>query len=311
MISWALGPFLAATIMAWAGPRVLCTVHPRTAVQLGTAISLVVALSTGLVLAVAAELAVTEVQALLQVGTEGAWHPSISALAIGAVAAILVTWLSAAAVRSLVRSVRNLYSAWHDANEINPTRQRVVVIDDSLPTAFAVTGYPGQVIVSTAMLEALDPDERAALLAHEDAHLRHHHQIYVQLTKLAAAANPLLKPFVDLVDTGTERWADEAAAAATGDRELAARAVARAALAAHRHGRRPPVAVSSVAGSAAESQLAFRINRLLCPPPSAARRVVAGALLILAVCAGTGGMAAAVGHEQVEHIEMTVLDAHR
>ena len=200
---------------------------------------------------------------------------------------------------------------WRDARELDPDGQRIVIVNDSVPTAFAVTGYPGRVIVSTAMLNALEPDERAALLAHEEAHLRHHHQIYLQLTKLAAAANPLLRPLVDLVHTATERWADEDAAAAIGDREVAARAVARAALARHRYGTRPPAAVSSVSGSATASQLAERIHWLMEPPPKAARRVVAGALLILTMCAVTSGMTAIVGHKQVEHIETTVLDAHR
>jgi hypothetical protein len=124
---------------------------------------------------------------------------------------------------------------------------------------------------------------------------------------VAAAANPLLRPLIDLVDTATERWADEEAALAVGDRELAARAVARAALAAHRH-RRPPVStVSGVQGSHVESQLAARISRLLSPPPTPAKRVVAGVLAALAICAATGGMAAIAGHQQVERIETTVL----
>jgi Zn-dependent protease with chaperone function len=307
MITWAWGPFAAALALVWAGPRTLRSVHPRTAVVLGTAISLVAALSTGLVLAIAAELALTEVQAILEVGSTSRWHPSVVALVLGVVAGVLVTGLLASAVTSLVRSVRNLYAAWRDTRDLNPQGKRLVIVDDAVPTAFAVTGYPGQVVVSTAMLEALESDERTALLAHEDAHLRYHHQVYVQLTKLAAAANPLLRPLVDLVQTATERWADEEAAAAIGDRELAARAVARAALASHRHGHRRSPAVSAVEGSASESQLALRINRLMGPPPSAARRVVAGVLLLLALCATTGAMAAVVGHQQVEHIETTVL----
>ena len=116
---------------------------------------------------------------------------------------------------------------------------------------------------------------------------------------------------VDQVHTGTERWADETAASAIGDRELTARAVARAALASHRHGQRPRPAVSAVSGSAAETQLALRINRLLDPPPGAARRVVAGALAVLALCTVSTGMAALAGHQQVEHIEVTVLHDRR
>jgi len=75
------------------------------------------------------------------------------------------------------------------------------------------------------------------LLAHEGAHLRHHHHLYTQLARLAAAANPLLRPLARVIAEGTERWADEVAAAEVGSRRLAARGLARAALARHEHAR--------------------------------------------------------------------------
>ena len=126
-----------------------------------------------------------------------------------------------------------------------------------VPTAFAVAGAPGHVVVSTAMLNALDADERKVLLAHEAAHLRHHHHLYTQLAQLAAAANPLLRPLARVIAEGTERWADEVAAAEVGSRRLVARGLARAALARreHRHGtgarapRSPPPTASSSSGS--------------------------------------------------------------
>ena len=311
MSAWAWGPFLAAVSFAWAGPRVLQAAHPKTAVQLAAVISLVVALSTGLVLAVAAELAFMQVRALLQVGTAGPWQPSIPALGLGAAAAAAVTWLLAAALRTLARSGRNLYSAWIDTRAMNPHGERVVIVDDALPTAFAVTGYPGQVVVTTGMLGALEPDEQAALLAHEDAHLRHNHQLYIQLAQLAAAANPLLRPLTGVIQTATERWADEEAAAAVGDRQLVARAMARAALASHRHQPRLVPAVSAAAGSATESQLAARIHGLMSPQVHTTRRMVAGVLVVLGLCLASSGTTVITGHQQVEHIEINVIDTGR
>jgi len=44
------------------------------------------------------------------------------------------------------------------------------------------------------MLRTLSADERRALLAHEAAHLTYRHHVYTQLTDVAAAANPLLRP---------------------------------------------------------------------------------------------------------------------
>ena len=111
-----------------------------------------------------------------------------------------------------------------------------MIVADTQPAAFAVAGHPGRVVVTTAMLKALAPDERQALLAHEAAHISHHHQIYIQTARVASAANPLLRPIARAVARGTERWADEVAAEEVGDRTVAAQAVARAALASHRHG---------------------------------------------------------------------------
>ena len=70
------------------------------------------------------------------------------------------------------------------------------------------------------------------LLAHERAHARNSHYLFTSAARLAAAANPLLRPVTAEIGYAIERWADERAAAETGDRALAARAVARAALAA-------------------------------------------------------------------------------
>jgi beta-lactamase regulating signal transducer with metallopeptidase domain len=82
------------------------------------------------------------------------------------------------------------------------------------------------------MIRALSPAEREVLLAHERAHAAGFHFLFTVAARLAAAANPLLRPVSAAVAYSVERWADEHAAAATGDRPLTARAVARAALAA-------------------------------------------------------------------------------
>ena len=81
------------------------------------------------------------------------------------------------------------------------------------------------------LLDALAPDERRVLLAHERAHARSHHYLFTALTYLAAAANPLLRPVAAAVTYTVERWADETAARDCGDRRLAARAIGKAALA--------------------------------------------------------------------------------
>lgn len=81
------------------------------------------------------------------------------------------------------------------------------------------------------MLRALPADERRVMLAHERAHLTHRHDRYAAATQLAAALNPLLARVRDAAAFQIERWADEDAAHQAGSRPLAARSLARAALA--------------------------------------------------------------------------------
>ena len=109
----------------------------------------------------------------------------------------------------------------------------VVILPTPHPTAFAVPGRPGHVVVSQGMLRGLDPDERRVLFAHERAHLRREHHRYVWISEVAAAALPVLRPLRRAVRLSTERWADEDAAAEVGDRRLVARAICRAALVQH------------------------------------------------------------------------------
>ncbi len=106
--------------------------------------------------------------------------------------------------------------------------ERIVMLPTLTPTAYAV---PGQVVVSRGMFNALDDGEWEALMAHEQAHLALHHHRYVGAAEIAAAAIAPLRPIARRVRLSSERWADEAAAKAVGDRSLVARAIAHAALA--------------------------------------------------------------------------------
>jgi beta-lactamase regulating signal transducer with metallopeptidase domain len=105
------------------------------------------------------------------------------------------------------------------------------VIEAESPTAFAVPGRHPHVVVSTGMLDLLDADEQRAMLAHERAHLRHHHHRLIIATEVAASLFPPLWLPARRVRYATERWADEDAALEVGDATIVARAIARAALA--------------------------------------------------------------------------------
>ncbi|MGV4980692.1 M48 family metalloprotease [Streptomyces sp. NRAIS4] len=116
----------------------------------------------------------------------------------------------------------------------HPADTELIVAASEVPQAFAIPGRPGRILVTSAMLSALAPAERRVLLAHERAHLTHRHGPLVTAATLAAAADPLLDPVRTAVTFLVERWADEQAASAVGDRRTTARALARAALTAGR-----------------------------------------------------------------------------
>ena len=114
----------------------------------------------------------------------------------------------------------------------------VLVIESPRPTAYAIPGRRGGVVVSRGMLDALKPAEQNVLWAHERSHLVHRHDRYLLAGDLSAAMVPPLRRLADQVRYATERWADEdAATRVDGDRSLVARAIARAALATVDHNR--------------------------------------------------------------------------
>lgn len=137
-------------------------------------------------------------------------------------------------VHRAVRAERCTRRALKRLSAGQPADTELIVAASDVPQAFAIPGRPGRILVTSAMLSALRPDERRVLLAHERAHLAHRHGPLVTAATLAAAANPLLVPVRSAVVFLVERWADEQAATAVGDRRTTARALARAALSAGR-----------------------------------------------------------------------------
>jgi Zn-dependent protease with chaperone function len=106
----------------------------------------------------------------------------------------------------------------------------IVVVPGPALEAYALPGRPGRVVVSGCLLDRLDSDSRAALIAHEQAHLAGRHHLFAAVAWLAAASNPLLLPVARSVEYTIERWADEHAAAVTGDRRLVAETIGQVAL---------------------------------------------------------------------------------
>ena len=211
---------------------------PRAATWAITVTATAVALSTvGAVLLLGSPLParVPAVAAL------GRWQPqSIAARTpvpvwLSALALMLSAWLAF----RLYRELRRLAGEFGDVVGAHAElaacgRGEVVVVRDEVVHAHAVSRTVtrrGRVVVTTGLLELLDDEERAAVVAHERAHLRHGHAAFLAVVRVAAALNPLLGPMRSDLRYATERWADEDAATAT-HRTVIASALAKAAIAA-------------------------------------------------------------------------------
>ncbi|MEV5752199.1 M56 family metallopeptidase [Actinoallomurus sp. NPDC052308] len=165
-------------------------------------------------------------------------------------------------------------------------RGGLAVLPDDLPDAYAVPGRPGTVVVTTGMLRALDAREREVLLAHERAHLSGRHHWFTLVVDVAAVLHPALIALRAPLRYHLERWADESAAGAVGDRRLVARAIARAALAGGRSGSgsAPAGAFSATAGPVPR-----RVAALLTAPPTRRSRLLPGMAAALVACVALSG----------------------
>lgn len=274
-------PFVVTALLTALAPPLARRLTPRPAAWALACAALVTAVGwTGSL----ALLAFTAVAQIPQVAAEGRWSVTVLRaedpvyLAVAAASAVVLALNVVSLGRAAVRQVRHIVRARRECARL-PGDTELAVLDDETPQAFALPGASGRIVVSRGMLRCLDGDEREALLAHERAHLRGRHHLFLTVWRLTAAVNPLLRPVADAGAFVLERWADEEAAAQVGDRTVVARAVGRAALAAS--GASRGVALAATGGAVPQ-----RVRALLAPPP--ARRsmpFMAGAVLLTVCCA--------------------------
>ncbi|MCK9894190.1 M48 family metalloprotease [Frankia sp. AgB32] len=298
MTAVALVPFVMSVLLAVSGGWLGRRLPPATATRLLTVASLVTALATGFILAVVAFTLLAPMPMLAAVGHWSATvvrgHDPLPA-ATGLLPAAAVAGLLAAALRRTITVGLDLAAAERTCRRLGSAPTGLVIVDDDRPDAYTVPGLTGRIVVSTAMLRALPPDERRVLLAHEHSHLHHRHHAYTQLADLAAAANPLLRSAAAAVRLAVERWADEDAAATSNNRGVAVRALARAGLA-----RSGTVTMPSAALGAVHTDLAHRARALQQPPPTP-RPVLAGVLAALILA--TAGAAVDTSHATERRFE--------
>lgn len=240
-----LAPLLAMPVVRWVAGRL----SPLLASWLVLVASALLAGCAALALGLLVVAALSVVGSFARLGhwsPNAIWRLDAVHLPIDITASVLLLAFAALAVATAVRRLRALAEAHRTARDCQSDSE-LLVLRDERPIAHALPGRPGRIVVSTAMLSALAPAERRALLAHERAHLAARHHLFVAAVDVFAAANPVLRPLTATIRFTTERWADEAAARHIGDRAVAARAVGKAALAG-RDLLRPRIALAATTG---------------------------------------------------------------
>ncbi|GGU48813.1 M56 family metallopeptidase [Streptomyces violascens] len=279
-------PLAVSAVLAiatpWAGGRL----PPRLAAWLLTLASLVAAVGTAIALGMMAFTLIAQIPAI---AAEGEWSPGLVAAHTPVIwpVAVVCALALAGCLGSLVSSAWRQGTMWLAARRESralPTDSDMTVVDDPVPHAFALPGSPGRIVVSSGMLRALSAEERSALLAHERAHLRHRHHLFLLVLCLAAALNPMLRPVARAGSFAVERWADEEAGTLVGDRPLVARAVARAALAAKQA---PRHSLAATGGPVPQ-----RVRALLAPPPPFRRDLVVAHALLMVICCSSLALSA-------------------
>lgn len=266
--------------------------HPRSAARLLTGISLVMAVCSTLCLGLLGVIGTAQIPGN---PLPDSWSdpevrdvvPFHEVVGFTAIALLCVVALSCSV--TLRRHLRVRSRARHALTAL-PDGRDLVVLPDEDPYAYALPGRPARIVVSTAMLHGLARDEYRALVAHERSHLTHRHHRILMATQLASCVNPFLRPLQGAAAYSTERWADEEAAQAVGDRRLTARAVANAALLSRRAPHR--AARPGLAAFAASGPVPRRVAALLRPVPPAGGWPPAHSPVGLAAMVAAAGTAA-------------------
>ncbi|MEU7303153.1 M48 family metalloprotease [Streptomyces sp. NPDC007206] len=229
-------PLVLSLLLSAAGPLIARRVAPALAARVLTSAAVLTAAATTWSLVLLAATLLGAAPPVIREAREDG-HPVTDPVpgAIGVAACLALLTVGVQVYRAL-RAERRTRRVLRRLCVGHPADTELIVAASEVPQAFAIPGRPGRILVTSAMLSALEPAERRVLLAHERAHLAHRHGPLVTAATFAAVANPLLGPVRSAVAFLVERWADEQAASAVGDRRTAARALARAALTAGRNG---------------------------------------------------------------------------
>ena len=283
---------IAVTATVLLGGRSWSKAAPRLAIVLWQACGLSVLLAFVAVISIAllpadeagSNLSITSCLSLLlhRLSRAHLLTPTVL-LAVGAAVALARAALVLARGARAGARVRRQQRDGLDLLHAGAKRTEAHVLEVSRPLAYSVAGDGGRVVVSSGAMALLDPAEVAAVVAHEQAHLRGRHHLVLLAGRAARDLLPhsrwLSRAHAELAEL-LELAADDAAAQATG-----AAPVARA--------------VTVLGGSAQRPQVATRVHRLvgggrrLATLPRVALAALAALLIVLPASAVVAPVAAA------------------
>lgn len=199
----------------------------------------------------------------------------------GALAAAVLAWRYG---RSVQRAQQLAHA--HSAAALITGRRLLaatgtVVLDAPQPAAYCVPGRPPAIVLTTGALALLEPEQLAAVIAHEKAHLAGSHHLLVSLTRGLSAVLPGVPIFTRAqaeVTRLTEMLADDAAARHSGRPALVAALLTL--------GTGAPVPSRALAAAAGD--VTARVQRLLqpaSPSPRARNRLALATVTILLTAA--------------------------
>ena len=310
-------PLVVPVLAALAARPLADRLPPAAATWLLAASALALALASSAVLGMLALSALVRVPVIATL-----WHLSRPVIASGdavslpvaIVAGGLLAIAAVAACRAVWRRGRAIVAAHRHASSL-PGAGQVVVTEDAAADAYTLPGWPCRIVITQGMLRALSAGERSVLLAHERSHAQGSHYLFTSVARLAAAANPLLRPVAAQAGYTVERWADERAATQAGDRSLAACAIARAALATSAA---PPDRDAAMAALGLITQekegrgglpradlrragpVPRRVAALLAPPPRLPLLLLAAAIVLVAVSGASALEAVSDFHQLIQ-----------
>ena len=138
---------------------------------------------------------------------------------LGGVTVVLLGWRYGRSLRrSSIRTRAHAEAARITGRRVDGGNA-AFVLDARRPAAYCVPGRPPTIVLTTGALAVLDPEQLAAVLAHERAHLAGRHHLLLTVTRSLAAVAPVVPLFAcgaSAVARLAEMRADDVAARRAG-----------------------------------------------------------------------------------------------